>query len=543
MAVESIGIPLKASVGRADVPKVDSPLANQTIERASAGLNSGNGACIPELVKLIHALSFNALEVPVQELATLIEKDASILSKVISAANTLGYNPGAVQISTVTQAIQVIGFDRVRTLAMSLMLLEQSGHAQTNTNQREAAALALCSGLLAQAAAEAGGNVDPEQAFVCASLRNFGRIVLSTFMPEEFAEAKKLSGELTGDDAYRQTFGLTPLELAHALLSAANLPEIILATLKEFAPNQMNRLATRPDVRLLGLSDFSMQLAERVFDPHLSAAEFAQRGDELLIRYRAFLPAVENPIGAFLGPAEARLSQFVHSFGIRSLPTGSITRLKQRLAGSDPEGTKPRAAEPAAGTIKPGPSQGLGSAVPSAAAKPDASQTWQSGISRLEALLAKPGHSPREVFALALQIVADGFQTREAVAFVQHARLPGFAPVAKQGSFFGATDPRPISVTERTVLGVCLSRRENVLIHDASDPKIAPFLPDWLKRLEAPRAFVLLPLFHGEEIHGLILAGWPTARRITIEPAHASLIRTLLQLASRACHTPQPRAA
>ncbi|HLP01497.1 MAG TPA: hypothetical protein VK163_05690, partial [Opitutaceae bacterium] len=56
---------------------------------------------------------------------------------------------------------------------------------------------------------------------------------------------------------------------------------------------------------------------------------------------------------------------------------------------------------------------------------------------------------------------------------------------------------RPVISTERRdVFSICLTRREDVLIRDTSDPKIRPFLPEWLLTAGAISGFILLPLLN-----------------------------------------------
>src|SRR4051812_33034214 len=109
-----------------------SPLsASQTLERARILMDSGRGAALPELLKLIETLSLNLAEVTVPELAEIIEKDAVVLTRVISVANTIANNPGIAPLATLTQAIHQIGYNRIRTIAVSLMLLETAGTSTT----------------------------------------------------------------------------------------------------------------------------------------------------------------------------------------------------------------------------------------------------------------------------------------------------------------------------------------------------------------------------------------------------------------------------
>jgi hypothetical protein len=82
---------------------------------------------------------------------------------------------------------------------------------------------------------------------------------------------------------------------------------------------------------------------------------------------------------------------------------------------------------------------------------------------------------------------------------------------------------------ERTVFGVCLSRREAVVIHDLQDPKLKPYLPAWIREAaDAPPSFVLVPLQEGARACGVVLIGWHQAQRITLNKAQLELARQIL---------------
>ncbi len=203
----------------------DPNLARQTLERATAALKTGHLSSMPEIVQLVHTLSRKDYDCSAQELAELVKKDTGVLAKVLSVANAFGYNPNGVLVESAMEAIQVIGFERVRTLAVSLLLVEQTNRNKSPDEQREAAAHALCSGFIAQGVAETQVNLSGEQAYVCAALRHFGRIVMTGFMTEEYRRARGLADAQPEDGAFREIFGLTPLELGHELLRAEQMPE------------------------------------------------------------------------------------------------------------------------------------------------------------------------------------------------------------------------------------------------------------------------------------------------------------------------------
>jgi HD-like signal output (HDOD) protein len=52
-------------------------------------------AGVPEVIHLIQELSTKAFSITIKELAEIISQDVAVTAKVISAANTVGYNPTA----------------------------------------------------------------------------------------------------------------------------------------------------------------------------------------------------------------------------------------------------------------------------------------------------------------------------------------------------------------------------------------------------------------------------------------------------------------
>jgi hypothetical protein len=83
--------------------------------------------------------------------------------------------------------------------------------------------------------------------------------------------------------------------------------------------------------------------------------------------------------------------------------------------------------------------------------------------------------------------------------------------------------------SERTVIGVCLTRRETVLIHDTTDPALRTYLPEWMQAAAArPGAFLLLPLSEELGAEGFIYLAWKQVRKIAISSNQTALIRGVI---------------
>lgn len=496
------------------------PLASRTLDRATHALNSGHAACLPEIVKLLHTLTRGMDEVSVADLAEVVQKDTVVLSKVIGAANTFAYNPNGVPISTVAQAIHVIGYERIRTLAISLMLIEHTTLGRAPDEQREATALSLTAGFISQSAAGSRQLVDAEQAFVCGALRNFGHIILSTFMLEEYRDVYA-DGAAPGTDAtFRAIFGLTPLELGLNLLKACDLPRPILSALRECSGESLAVLNTSPGSQMLALAEFSMCLARLTFDSNHNAVSFAREAGALAERYSHVLPGIGEEVSTLLAESAERLTAFVRDFKITALPANSLIRMRQRVKRVDPAAPPPAPAKAAS----------TPSMVPRIPRAPvAASNLWEIEGREYSRLIADPDSTVDQILAALIGIAQRGFSTRDCVVFAGARGVSEFTLAQGSGAFFHGLDKHTaVSREERTALGICVKRCENVFVHNADDAKIAPFLPVWLRGEGAPAAYALLPLFDRGLAQGLLVIGWPDHQQVIIPREQALIIRRLL---------------
>lgn len=516
-------------------------------------------------MQLIHALSAKALNISVAELADLVQKDMTVMTKVIAAANTLGYNPSGVPIATVTQAIQVIGFERIQSLAMSLMFIRHAENTQNAEEQRATAMLALSSGLVAQEIAGARFDIDPELAFVAASLRNFGRLLITAFMMKEYEEAKVLARDMPDDEAYRQVFGLTPLELGRELLSSSNLPPLILETLRECDPRTLDTMRSA-DAQLLAVAEFSVQICQLAMNRSVNLAEFERDSRHLVERFKGHLTFAPEEVSSLLNYTSERLNQFTRCFGVAGFARDIVNVLRRRsqhqeptlshlhsLTRSDPAAMPPKRrtspaplpakdATPAQKTPEPASAAALDAHPPlpkteAPAASPvvlDA-QIWTDALKQVTRELGLPDVDLPRVQQLVLEAVRRGFDASEAMLFLPERDQRQYSAVQGRGRVFQEIrGERAVRSDDNSVFGICLRRRENVVIHNTSDPKIAAHVPHWCAAGRGLGAFVAMPLHDTSGCFALIVVGWLEPRQIPITPEHSSLLRSLLALVGAA---------
>lgn len=529
--------------------------ATQTLDRARSMMQSGRGAALPELLKLIETLSLNICDVTIPELAELIEKDAIVLAKIIAVANTLSHNPGITPLSTLSQAIHQLGYNRIRTIAVSLMLLDTAAGVNP-AEQREAASHALCAGLFAQGVAEALGTHDAEFVFACTALRSFGRIMFAAVSAEHCREAIKYAPTMGDSIAYRAQFGLTPLEFTRKLLTTARMPEEVMRTLRDCEPESLAGVATTYDARLLGIVDFGTRLATISLSTGHTSDTYTAQTRALARRFERLVPGAGDVIRPALQRANERLHSFTSSSGSPALPTESLCRVNLRYRQLCPEEkasplntegtTTPPIATTAEGTaITPSTNDTPITHAPTAdvitqntvaplteapllSSEPAA---WDESLARSVAFEAQSiDQTPVDPEVNALALVREAVGAGECWLFTSAPKTANLTLNFGVGPGWSAQKTvASIHADERSVFGVCLKRREVVLIHDAADAALLPYLPSWLRQPGiAPAAFALVPLRAAGSPPALLLIGWPTARRIALSAPQITLTHQLL---------------
>jgi len=526
--------------------------ARQTTDMAAAALASGRGAGLPELLELIQTLASRMEHISLDEISDLIEQDPVVAARLVNLANVIALNPGMTHLTTVAHAIHQIGFQRVRSLAISLMLLKSSGARQNPPEQRQAASRALCAGLMAQACARQVTAVDPEMVFACATLRQLGRIILPVVSIEHYRAVLAAAPEESEPVAFRRFFGLTPLELSREVLKSYKLPPEIRHALGDFTA--LGATGASPSAhreRLTGLADFGSQLTQIVLNVSLDEAGYHRETRALSTAFAASIPNADDLLVSTLQAAGERLAQFMQMPGVASGTEVILRRIRARLP-------KPEEAVSAAAPLETNgvavpagaPSQPLFSAAPfppagatpelpeaeAAAEKPAPSkETLPDAIT----LVPEPVQTmaPGEPWIEVLRPVKEGFGADDCVVFLRAAGNGPFILAEGLGTFAAHhQDIASVHPDERTVFSIALARRETVVIHDSRTPTLVPYLPAWFQAdARTPGAFLLVPLAGSDQVDALVLVGWSKARRIELTAGNEAMLNLLRSSATRLC--------
>ncbi|GAB6041341.1 HDOD domain-containing protein [Endothiovibrio diazotrophicus] len=117
----------------------------------------------------------------IAELVSTILQDAPMTARVLKAANSAYYRPGRGNINTISRAVVVLGLEVVRSLSLSVTLVESFvGGVQREWALREMAR-AFHSAVQAKAFAKSRGDESPEEVYTTALLYRIGHLAFWFF--------------------------------------------------------------------------------------------------------------------------------------------------------------------------------------------------------------------------------------------------------------------------------------------------------------------------------------------------------------------------
>lgn len=192
----------------------------------------------------------------VNELANVILNDAQLTSQVLRLSNTVFYNQTRTQVSTVSRAITLIGFDSVKSMAISSLIVDSLLQRNDRPHLLRCLARAIHSAVQARCLMPKRNENALEEVFIGALLMNIGELA---FWSCETEQATELEQRLRLDEppveAQKAVLHSTFTEITRGLVDAWALGPFIKDVV---SPGQANSKATslvRHSVEMARLSE------------------------------------------------------------------------------------------------------------------------------------------------------------------------------------------------------------------------------------------------------------------------------------------------
>ncbi len=454
-------------------------------------------------------------------LANAILKDLALTNKILRLANSAYYRSlGGGRVSTVSRAIVILGFETVRNLAISLMLLEHIRDKQHADTLRDEFLRANLRGLLARALCQPDAPARGEQAYICALFHTLGRLLAHYYFREEAEMIDRIAAaEACGEEAAAaRVLGVSYEQLGIGVARVWGFPDTLLHSMHRLGPGPAARPATEDD-RLRLLAACANELACVL--EHSAGASAAGATAALLRRYEQALPLSVRELTRVANTATEHLRELarVLNLGARQ------PQLAALLAGSE--------AEPAAATRTPDPALTGALAeepAPVLAATPgsDAEAVLSAGIQDISQSLVDGTPRAADLLCAIAELIYRALAARRVLVCL---REPGAASMRARYGFGADVDTGlaqlRFALGQQDLFNLILARDVDVLVSDAAADKVRRHLPEWYRRHFDAQSFIVLPLRLRQEPVAMIYAEAAAAGGIRVSRETLALLRTL----------------
>jgi HD-like signal output (HDOD) protein len=411
------------------------------------------------------------------QLSEAILKDFALTAKLLRMVNSLLGNRFGGRVFSVKQAVIILGFDSVRSMALGISVYKMSGQKlqgpggkgnKFHEDLADEAINSLIAGEIARNLASKAGIKDTELAMMCAMFRNLGQQLVIEYLPEEYQKIVSLS----------ESARISRSAAAQRVLNTT-LPKIGLGVAERWQLPKLMRLAMAanptPDSPLVREEDRLGALAKLANDLcHIIASGDRQSYkpllQRLLLAHRRLLVLSDQDISSLLGTVcksfEARYSALFGPYHRKSRFLFNARSLTGEAAPSEQRNAEPLTAN-------------------------DVSRIEQA-ISALNQGLQKR-QPPDGLIAQAMQALATGLGAPRAVLLTLTADRKELEVRYAVGDESGTLKTQlRVPVTQGgDILSSALRNGKNVVVEDALGPGVMRRLPQRYFEVLGSAAFAL----------------------------------------------------
>ncbi|MBN1608018.1 MAG: HDOD domain-containing protein [Polyangiaceae bacterium] len=465
------------------------------------------------------------------QLGALILRDRALTAKLLRVVNRTYAHRFGGKVLSVQHAILILGFDQVRSIALSISLFKNSNDKRHARQIADSAVHALVSGEVARTLASRAGVTNPELAMLCGMFHKLGQHVVVAYLPELYEKLRTLSDEqqTTLDAAAETILGLSLRKLGLGLMQRWRLPARMVDSLGAVVPLGSN--LTHETLRLGALADLSNSLCEIVS---------AQRGVKLQQELGALLARHKNLVALDRAELPELLATVQESFERRyaSLGLNATQSPFSRAVSVFPAEATGAAEQRGVPSVRFS-QRAFCDLGPSRAKPSDPAARYrllQQRTAEVDAAL-KLGYAPDRILCMALRAVADYLDLPRVLALAaDRARreLAVRCGVGEAAEALGNTLAFPLQRPRAlgNVFSTAYHHGKDVVVSDAFDERIASRIPPtYYEALGSPAFVVLCCKARGRRI--LLLADVPAAEQLPTPERLAALdeMRTLTALA------------
>jgi serine/threonine protein kinase len=425
-----------------------------------------------------------------------ILKDVALTNKLLRLVNSAHYGRGG-NISTVCRAVSLVGFDGIRNMALSLVLLEHMQDKAHAAHLKDEFLRSLMAGSIA--AELCASPQEGEDAFLGAMFQNLGRLLMEFYFPEEARQVQGLMhskrGPVSEDVAAFGVLGLTLEQLGLGVARAWNLPHAMQRCMQKPVGPPPAKPPAEPQERNRWIALVANEIADVL--QRGEAKDAAARIAVVTRKYAQVLGAASGEMQAATARARQKLIEMASAMELH-VSKGSVGArlLASPEAGASTPGVVPEDAQ--LGRFELQPTQpALASTRAGLTVKTTrVAEALTAGIQDVANAMVDD-FKLTDVLRMILETMARAMAFDRIIFCMRDAKtetMVGRFGLGQGVELYVKEFRSPLKATPPDLFAAVCANGSDTMINDAQEPRIAHRLPAWyLKGLDAP-TFLLLPL-------------------------------------------------
>jgi HD-like signal output (HDOD) protein len=455
----------------------------------------------------------------VEQLAQVILSDVSLTQRLLRCANSPLYRTrDSAPVTTVSRALVLLGFDQIRSLALSMMLVDRLVPGNRAGPVMRAFAQALGAASVARCTLQRCWPSCAEEAAIAALFRNIGRVIASVHAPEETAAIRaEVAAGIPEPQAARALIGRSFEDLTQEVVASWGLPQRIGQALKACPPRPTGpRLSIDWVLIASAFGDEAASLYRR-YGPQ----GWERTATALSRKYGEALGLDADAIGKILLQSHQETQELAQALGMGVLHDTGPSEVREPSDADGP--AAPMLADGGADADEP--ASGTRVAVTAAAGNP----RLLSSMSRIAEALAG-SYGIHRVVQIATEGLRAALSSRRAVYFARDDAASAFRPRAGDGCDIANLRSRiaiPVQYAP-DLIHAAIARGADLHIADVEAESVRGRLPQWLlPTFPDARAFLVLPVMIDGRPTGFFYADHDEPAQSPPTPAQVDAIRQL----------------
>jgi HD-like signal output (HDOD) protein len=449
---------------------------------------------------------FNGKEdTSVSEFANIVLKDYALTTKILKLVNSVNYAQFG-EVTTISRAIILLGFESVKNIALTLMLFEYLQKNGANPDLMNSIIKSFYSGIMSQKISIDAGFGDKEEAFICSTLHTLGRIMVAYSMPEKIDEIKEAAKErgISENLAAHTVLGISYEDIGATMAKEWNFPAKITQSIHNLRGSEITQNPSDVE-KMSSISTFSNEIVN-IISGDMSKKDKDAKIGALMKSFKTHFGKVESKIEGIISSSLDELKDYSKLLNFDMENTSFSSNVYSWVSGTD---TVSRSEVDMSTAIDIG---ALSLESIDSMMDADMQNTPESiftkGVQDINSSILG-NYSLNDVIRIALETMYRGMQlsgTARVLFFIKDPKLSqmniriGFgSDIEKLKGWFKI----PVNAVN-DIFNIAFAKQNDIVVKDIERPDIVKLLPKWYsEKIKSPIFVIMLPIIINSKTIGL----------------------------------------